>query len=109
MRRLPELFCGFERRPHRGPTAYPVACAPQAWSAASLFGVLSACLGIDLKHAENEIRFTDPALPEFLETVTIRNLRLGDAKLDVALSRHGSDVTTEVLRRHGSAKVVIMK
>jgi glycogen debranching enzyme len=109
MRRLPELFCGFERRPHRGPTAYPVACAPQAWSAASLFGVLSACLGIELKHAQNEIRFTDPVLPEFLETVTIRNLRLGDSRIDVALSRHGSDVTTQVLSRQGSAKVVIMK
>ncbi len=39
LRRLPELFCGFRRRPHRGPTAYPVACAPQAWAAA-----LSPCL-----------------------------------------------------------------
>uniref|UniRef100_UPI00378369B7 amylo-alpha-1,6-glucosidase n=1 Tax=Methylocella sp. TaxID=1978226 RepID=UPI00378369B7 len=34
LRRLPELFCGFSRKPHRGPTAYPVACAPQAWAAA---------------------------------------------------------------------------
>jgi glycogen debranching enzyme len=109
MRRLPELFCGFERRPHRGPTAYPVACAPQAWSAASLFGVLAACLGIELKHTADEIRFTCPVLPEFLEAVTIRNLRLGASRLDVALSRHGSDVTTQVLSREGSAKVVIMK
>ncbi|VFU09514.1 protein of unknown function [Methylocella tundrae] len=35
LRRLPELFCGFIRRPHRGPTSYPVACAPQAWAAAA--------------------------------------------------------------------------
>ena len=27
--RLPELFCGFRRRPGEGPTRYPVACAPQ--------------------------------------------------------------------------------
>src|SRR3712207_6128009 len=32
LRRLPELFCGFSRRPHRGPTPYPVACSPQAWA-----------------------------------------------------------------------------
>ena len=31
LRRLPELFCGF-RREQRGPTLYPVACAPQAWA-----------------------------------------------------------------------------
>jgi glycogen debranching enzyme len=36
-RRLPELFCGFERRPGEGPTLYPVACSPQAWSAATVF------------------------------------------------------------------------
>src|SRR5690606_22896330 len=30
LRRLPELFCGFRRQPGGGPTAYPVACAPQA-------------------------------------------------------------------------------
>ena len=34
-RRLPELFCGFPRQQTRGPTFYPVACVPQAWSAAA--------------------------------------------------------------------------
>ena len=35
LRRLPELFCGFRREKHRGPTLYPVACAPQAWASAT--------------------------------------------------------------------------
>ena len=64
LRRLPELFCGFNRRPRRGPTAYPVACAPQAWAATSPFGLLAACLGLELSHEENEIRFRDPVMPE---------------------------------------------
>ena len=55
LRRLPELFCGFTRRPHRGPTAYPVACAPQAWSTAAPFAFLRACLGMQLRHQENAI------------------------------------------------------
>ena len=33
-RRLPELFCGFQRQHGHGPTLYPVACAPQAWASA---------------------------------------------------------------------------
>ena len=41
LRRLPELFCGF-RRPQRGPTLYPVACAPQAWASAAPFALLEA-------------------------------------------------------------------
>src|SRR5262245_53561970 len=44
--RLPELFCGFERRPGEGPTLYPVACSPQAWAAASVFLLLQSCLGL---------------------------------------------------------------
>src|SRR5262249_45902220 len=30
LRRLPELFCGFQRGRGRGPTLYPVACSPPA-------------------------------------------------------------------------------
>ena len=33
LRRLPELYCGFQRGRERGPTLYPVACSPQAWAA----------------------------------------------------------------------------
>ena len=36
LHRLPELICGFERRPGEGPILYPVACAPQSWAAASV-------------------------------------------------------------------------
>src|SRR5262249_27086635 len=40
LRRLPELFCGFARRRGRGPTLYPVACAPQAWASAPPFTLI---------------------------------------------------------------------
>jgi hypothetical protein len=45
MRRLPELFFGLVRRPHRGPTAYPVACAPQSWASAAPLRCLGHALG----------------------------------------------------------------
>ena len=51
LRRLPELFCGFPRRGGQGPTAYPVACAPQAWAAAAPIGLLGACLGLSFDPA----------------------------------------------------------
>ena len=44
--RLPELFCGFARRPGEPPIAYPVACLPQAWASGSVFMLLQACLGL---------------------------------------------------------------
>jgi len=108
-RRLPELFCGFMRRPHRGPTAYPVACSPQAWAAAAPFSLLAACLGLELVHDRNQIRFRDPVMPDFLNEVVIRNLRLGASRVDVRLHRYGQDVTANVLAREGSLRVAVLK
>ena len=109
LRRLPELFCGFTRRPHRGPTAYPVACAPQAWAAAAPFAFLQACLGMELRHQDNSIRFVDPIMPPFLEWVAITPLRLGKSRVRLRLDRHGDDVSLNLLDRSGDAKVMLVK
>ncbi|MGI8526667.1 MAG: amylo-alpha-1,6-glucosidase [Pseudolabrys sp.] len=109
LKRLPELFCGFIRRPHRSPTPYPVACAPQAWAATAIFGLLGACLGLELAHDQNEIRFRDPVMPDFLDEVVVRNMQLGDSRADVRLHRYGHDVTANVLSRRGSVKILILK
>jgi glycogen debranching enzyme len=108
-RRLPELFCGFIRGRRRGPTSYPVACTPQAWAAAAPFGFLSACLGLELRHDRNQVRFRDPVMPAFLDEVLIRNVRLGASSLDLRLHRFGRDVTVNVIRRVGDAQVSLVK
>ena len=108
-RRLPELFCGFIRRPHRGPTAYPVACSPQAWAAASSFGLLGACLGLALAHDADRVLFEHPVLPGFLDEVVLQNLWLGASKIDVRLHRYGQDVTANVLAREGAARLQLVK
>jgi len=109
LRRLPELFCGFIRRPHRGPTPYPVACAPQAWAATAILGLLAACLGLELSHEKDEILFRDPAMPDFLDEVIIRNVRLGASRADLRLHRYGNDVTANVLAQRGTSKILILK
>src|ERR1700730_3425218 len=109
LRRLPELFCGFIRKPRRGPTAYPVACAPQAWASAAPFAFLGACLGMDLQYEANSVSFRDPAMPAFLDYVTLNQLSLGKSRLDLRLHRHGRDVTLNLLRRQGDAKVMLVK
>lgn len=107
--RLPELFCGFGRRKRRGPTSYPVACAPQAWASAAPFAFLSACIGLSLDHDKNEICFDAPRLPDFLADLTIRGLQLGATRADIRLRRDGDDVTVNVLSRDGSARIVQTK
>ena len=109
LRRLPELFCGFARRQRRGPTAYPVACAPQAWASATPFALVAACLGLELDHARGEIAFLDPRMPGFLDELILRGLRLGDATADVRLRRDGDDITVSVLNREGDVRIVQVK
>jgi glycogen debranching enzyme len=93
LRRLPELFCGLARKPRRGPTAYPAACAPQAWASAAPFAFLASCFGMELNHEVNTLCFRDPVMPCFLDYVILNQLRLGNSRLDLRLQRHGSDVT----------------
>ncbi len=111
LRRLPELFCGFVRKPRRGPTAYPVACAPQAWASATPFALVAACLGLKLDHARNEVSFLDPRMPGFFEEVLIRDLQLGESSADLRFKRDhdGKDITLSVIRRAGDVRIVQVK
>ncbi len=106
--RMPELFCGFEQRPEEGPTLYPVACSPQAWSAATVFYLLQACLGLAFDSEKQEIRFKNPQLPEFLDSVTINNLSIGGGSVDLRLQRYPHNVGINLLRKEGKAEVVIV-
>jgi glycogen debranching enzyme len=107
LHRLPELFCGFHKRPGTsGPTLYPVACAPQAWAAGAVFLLLRACLGMTVRATERQIVFDHPILPPDLHEVQIENLKLLDASVDLLIHRHGESVDVEVLRRRGEIEVV---
>jgi glycogen debranching enzyme len=108
LRRLPELFCGFQRERRRGPTLYPVACAPQAWASATPFTLLEASLGLEFDVDRGEIRLINPRLPAFLKEVVLRDLRLGASSVDLRVRRQGEDVSLEVLRTRGRIQVSIL-
>lgn len=106
--RLPELFCGFLRRPGEGPTAYPVACSPQAWSVASAFMVIQALLGMEIIEKEGLIRFYKPVLPGFIDSMEIRNLRFGNDRLDFEFLKTDSTVKIGLIRKNTHVKVEIV-
>jgi glycogen debranching enzyme len=105
LHRMPELFCGFNRREGEGPTLYPAACAPQAWAAAAAFMMLQADLGLSVDGVSAKVRFGSPALPTFLDVIQIRNLTVGNAALDLVVDRSFRGIGVE--RRSGSAEIVI--
>jgi glycogen debranching enzyme len=104
--RLPELFCGFTRRPGEGATRYPVACSPQAWAAGSVFMLLQAALGLEIDAWEHEVRFRNSHLPDFLDQLFITGLRVGAAAVDLAIERQPLGVSVRVLRQAGNVEVV---
>lgn len=107
-RRLPELFCGFQRARSRGPTLYPVACSPQAWASATPFTLLEASLGLEFDPRAGEIRLRNPYLPAFLDEVVVRNLRLGPSSFDLRVRRHRGEVSVEMLRSQGKIRLSIL-
>src|SRR5690242_7980364 len=107
LRRLPELFCGFQRRRGRGPTLYPVACAPQAWAAATPFTLIEAALGLEFDRDTSQISLRNPRLPPFLGQLVLRNLRLGEASVDVMVRRRGDEVSTQLLHTSGKVEVSV--
>jgi glycogen debranching enzyme len=107
--RLPELICGFGRRPGKGPTLYPVACSPQAWAAGSVFMLLQACLGLEIRASESRIYLHHSALPEKLQHIRIRNLRVGNASVDLACERYADSVSVNILRRTGEVEIVSIR
>jgi glycogen debranching enzyme len=107
---LPELFCGFPREPRLGPVPYPVACHPQAWSAASVFMVLQAVLGIEVFGFERRVLIDSPTIPAWLEWLRIEDLKVGeDSCVSLIVRRTDTGATAEVLEKGGPVTVEIRK
>jgi glycogen debranching enzyme len=102
--RLPELFCGFARAGAESPVAYPVACLPQAWAAASTFGMLQACLGVTVDGWRGEIRVVSPRLPTGLGDVEILDISIAEKTVGLSFREIGGAVS--VLRVPGNGPPV---
>ena len=109
LHRMPELFCGFAQDPGEGPVLYPVACAPQAWSAASVFLLFQACLGLAINGVDRQIYFTRPQLPSSVGELRIHNLEVAGATIDLLLNRQEHDVGVNVTHRDGDIQVMVIK
>jgi glycogen debranching enzyme len=106
LRRLPELFCGFPRQRGTGPVFYPVACSPQAWATATPLMLLQATLGLSFDIPNRTIVFDRPSMPEFMDDLVLRNLRIGEDFADVSLRKSSNGVLIDVLKRTPGCSVV---
>jgi glycogen debranching enzyme len=93
--RLPELYCGFERRAGYGPTRYPVSCSPQAWAAGAPFLLLSSLLGLQPNAATQSLTLQQPTLPDCLNSLELRGITIGSRTVHLRFIRVGTQ--TEVV------------
>lgn len=99
--RLPELFCGVQRREHDVPVHYPVSCSPQAWASGSFFLILSSLLGIRPSAPRRELNIVNPVLPEWIDHLHLHNLRVGKSRVGLHFSRRGDRTFCNVVDLEG--------
>ena len=107
-RRLPELFCGFDRVADEPPTPYPSACAPQAWAAGAGFLFVASMLGLQIDAPASRVWLRHPSLPEGVDEMAIAGLQVGEAELDLHVHRHREHVGVSVRAMTGKAEVVVV-
>ncbi|MEX0773735.1 MAG: glycogen debranching N-terminal domain-containing protein [Balneolales bacterium] len=109
LQRLPELYCGFDIRRGQGPTPYPVACSPQAWSVAVVYMMVQSCLNMEIDALERKVYLVRPLLPPFTDTLEIKNIRIGNSRLALNLYRYKTDVGIDVIEKDKNWEVIVIK
>lgn len=104
--RLPELFCGVQRREQDEPVQYPVSCSPQAWASGSWFLMLSSVLGLRPSAPRKELNIVEPQLPPWLDHLQIHNLRVGNSRVDLDFTRRNERTFCNVVKIEGEKLLV---
>jgi glycogen debranching enzyme len=102
--RMPELFAGITRDAESFPVPYPDANIPQAWAAGSIFFYIRTILGLEADAANQKLR-VQPTLPDWLPHLTLTNLSVGDAKVNLRFWRDGELSRWQVTYLEGELKI----
>jgi glycogen debranching enzyme len=105
--RLPEVFAGYDRGIANKPVKYPVACNPQAWAAGSIPFMLASVLGLQPDAFNCRLHIRKPRLPDWLEWVALRGLRIGEAEVDLRYERSAHQTLVAVTRKRGDLEVSV--
>ncbi len=102
--RLPEVYAGIQQQKGAFPIQYAQANVPQAWAAGAIFHLLQAILGLQAD-APNQQLFVDPDLPEWLPDITLHQLTLGKATLDLRFWREGEQTHWDADVKTGNIEI----
>lgn len=103
--RLPEVYAGIAQESGNFPVQYSQANVPQAWAAGSVFQLLQAILGIQAD-APNKSLYVDPHLPKWLPDITLRQISIGNASVDLKFWREGEETRWDATVQSGEIEVI---
>ncbi len=94
---IPELYAGVTRSVGSIPAQYLGANVPQGWAAGAMFSLLQALLGFQPDAPSGKL-YVDPALPDWMPDMTVRDLKVGREEFDIHFWREAAGTQFEVLR-----------
>lgn len=104
--RLPELFCGIQRKDRDEPVHYPISCSPQAWASGSPLLLLTSILGLRPNALRKELCIVNPHLPDFLSSLRIENFRVGNSRIALDFQRRDERTSCSVVGIEGDQVAV---
>ncbi|MBD2395145.1 amylo-alpha-1,6-glucosidase [Cyanobacterium aponinum FACHB-4101] len=103
--RPPELFCGFERKSSQNPVKYPVACFPQAWATGTIFQLLQMMINLLPDMKNNRLLIKNPRLPDFINRLSLENLRIGNNLIDLVLEKIDQQTICRITKQEGDLNI----
>lgn len=104
--RTPECVGGYGRDQLAHPGAYPRANRPQAWNQSIWPVVMQSLLGL-VPFAPLQLLLVDPVLPAWLPELSVRGLRVGEAKVTLRAWRDEDGTSHhEVVEQQGRLRVI---
>ncbi|TIV99321.1 MAG: hypothetical protein E5V85_08180 [Mesorhizobium sp.] len=105
--RLPEAMAGFPRKDFQVPVHYPVACHPQAWAAGAVPFLITTCLGLEPDAFAGKLRIVRPRLPDLVNRIALRRLRVGEASADLEFWRTADGAEVNIQKMSGQLSVEV--
>jgi glycogen debranching enzyme len=104
--RLPEALTGHGREEVPAPVPYPGANVPQAWSASAVVQLVQVTLGLYPFAPLGVLAVVRPRLPSWLQELTLRQVRVGRATVDLRFKRRPDGSAAWTARSHGRLVVI---
>jgi hypothetical protein len=74
--------------------------------ATTVLSLAQSCLGLTVNTAAGEVIFDCPLLPDFVDDITLLQIRVPGGQLDIHLARARTEGAVHVMDRTGSVRTV---